>query len=329
MTKPVEDRFADLRRIDATACDGTIVVTGGYGGIGAEAVRTLHRSHPTSLIVVVGRNEAKAHSFAASLVPNVVAARLDLASLTDVDRFVAGIGQRITSGALPPVIALFCNAGTQAAPGKMEMSADGFEETFAVNHLAHMRLTLGLLPSFADQARLIVVSSGTHDPATMEGRFNKPILRSASELADPNNPVTVKTNAIVRYSTSKLCNLLFAYEFARRADTLAPGKRINVLTYDPGGVPGSDLLRGMNPLAKRVLTAPWLMRLLGVTIRTPSEAGRYLAALMDRDAGDEPGYWQGPDRSRSSSVSRDQEAARSLWDESEDLFAGAIATSSN
>ena len=315
-----DDRLRDLNRLEAATFDGTIIVTGGYGGIGAEAVRALHRAHPRALILVAGRNERKAHAFAASLPPNVAGARLDLAALGEVDGFADDIGRRVASGAIPPIRALVCNAGTQAAPGGMEVTEDGFEATFAVNHLAHMRLTLRLLPHFSDRARLIVVSSGTHDPTTMEGRFNKPVLRSAAELADPNHPATAKTNSIVRYSTSKLCNLLFAYEVARRADELVPSKRIDVLTYDPGGVPGSDLLRGMNPLAKHVLTAPWLMRLLGVTIRTPSEAGGHLAVLLDQDAGDEPSYWQGPTRSRSSDASLDADAARRLWDESEALL---------
>ncbi len=329
MTQPVDDRLCNLDRIDATGFDGTIIVTGGYGGIGAEAVHALHRAHPHLLILVAGRNETKAHAFAASLPPNVAGVRLDLADLGDVEGFADQISRRVVSGDMPRIRALFCNAGTQAAPGGIEVTRDGFEATIAVNHLAHMRLTLRLLPNFSDHGRLIVVSSGTHDPATMEGRFNKPVFRSVAELADPNHPATAKTSSIVRYSTSKLCNLLFAYEIARRADDLLPGKRIDVLTYDPGGVPGSDLLRGMNPLARRVLTASWLMRLLGVTIRTPSEAGGYLAALLEREASDEPSYWQGPTRSSSSAASLDAVAARTLWDESEALLErhiGAIRT---
>ena len=328
MTKTQEDRLSDLNRIEAAAFDGTVIVTGGYGGIGAEAVRAMHQSHPRALILVAGRNETKARAFAASLPPNVASARLDLAALGDVDEFAEDIGRRVASGAMPRITALICNAGTQAAPGEMVITEDGFEATFAVNHLAHMRLTLCLLPQFADRARLIVVSSGTHDPAKMEGRFNKPVMRSAAELADPNQLATKQTNSIVRYSTSKLCNLLFAYEVARRADELLPGKRIDVLTYDPGGVPGSDLLRGMNPLAKRVLTAPWLMRLLGVAIRTPSEAGEHLAALLERDAGEKPSYWQGPCRSHSSDASHDADSARSLWDGSEALLERRISATS-
>ena len=255
--------------------------------------------------------------------------RLDLSDLGDVEAFADEISRGVASGAVPRIRALFCNAGIQAAPGGIEVTRDGFEATIAVNHLAHMRLTLRLLPHLCDHARLIVVSSGTHDPTTMEGRFNKPVMRSAAELADPNHPATAKSSSIVRYATSKLCNLLFAYELARRADNLAPGKRIDVLTYDPGGVPGSDLLREMNALARRVLTASWLMRLLGVTIRTPSEAGGYLAALLEREVGDKPSYWQGPTRSSSSAASLDAVAARTLWDESEVLLErhiGAIRT---
>ncbi|MBY5932571.1 SDR family NAD(P)-dependent oxidoreductase [Tateyamaria omphalii] len=309
---------------DLAAFDKAILITGGYGGIGAEAARLLHATHPDALIIVAGRNANKAQAFAASCPPNVAGAKLDLASLPDVGRFALEYNVLVSTGVVPPLSALICNAGTQAGPGEMRVSEDGFEETFAVNHLAHMHLTLALLPSFANRARLIVVSSGTHDPNTMEGRFNKPILRNASVLANPLDPQTRNTNAIVRYSTSKLCNLLFAYEFARRAHDLAPNKVIDVLTYDPGGVPGSDLMRNINPLTKRILTAPWLMRLLRVTTRTPKDAGRYLAALLTQDVDHEPAYWQGPNRSRSSKTSLDPEHARALWDGSETLIQKAL-----
>ncbi len=319
-------RLIDLDRIQLSSYAETIIVTGGYGGIGAECVRALHNTHPNALIVVAGRNEQKAKTFARALSPNVAGARVNLSSLADVDVFAKSIVARANQD-LPPIKALICNAGTQAGMGKMNVSEDGLEETFAVNHLAHMHLTMTTLPAYQDHSRLIVVSSGTHDPKSMEGRFNKPVLLASEDLADPQNRQTAKTNSLVRYSTSKLCNLLFAYEFARRAEELAPNKSIDVLAYDPGGVPDSDLMRGTNPLAKRVMTAPWLIKLLGVTTRTPDEAGRHLAALLHNAVEDNPSYWRGPDQRRSFEASYDVETAQRLWDQSSALIDRVLRSS--
>src|SRR6478736_270684 len=139
--------------------------------------------------------------------------------------------------------AVVCNAGVQVVSGERR-SADGFELTFAVNHLGHFALVCGLLEQLAHPARIVVVSSDTHDPARRTA-MPTPRYTSADELAmassEPGEPP--QTAGRRRYTTSKLCNLLFAYELDRRLD-----HGVTVNAFDPGLMPGSGLARDYPPL---------------------------------------------------------------------------------
>jgi NAD(P)-dependent dehydrogenase (short-subunit alcohol dehydrogenase family) len=90
---------------------------------------------------------------------NVVVLPLDLAKQASVRSFVETFHER----QFPPVAEIVCNAGVQnvAAPTKTD---EGYETTFAVNHLGHYRLTRLLLPDLAIGGRITFVSSVTHDP---------------------------------------------------------------------------------------------------------------------------------------------------------------------
>jgi short chain dehydrogenase len=85
---------------------------------------------------------------------------LDLAHLDSVRSFAAAVGERLGA---TPIDALVLNAGRSGdADGR---SVDGLEITFAVNHLAHYLLLRLLLPRLANHARIVLTTSGTHDPA--------------------------------------------------------------------------------------------------------------------------------------------------------------------
>jgi NAD(P)-dependent dehydrogenase (short-subunit alcohol dehydrogenase family) len=164
---------------------------------------------------------------------------LDLASLRSVRDFVdAVLG-------LPAIHAVVCNAAVQVvfcAPS----TADGYEMTFGVNHLGHFALICGLLDTVMEPPRIVVVSSGTHDPARFTG-MPHPHYTSAYDLADPPGELTAEEGRR-RYTTSKLCNLLFTYELDRRLEHGAQGVTVNA--FDPGMMPGSGLGRDYRPLQR-------------------------------------------------------------------------------
>src|SRR5262249_3303476 len=147
----------------------------------------------------------------------------------------------VRDASLPPLHAVVCNAGLQVVSG-IERTADGVETTFGVNHLGHFALVQGLLDVLARPARIVVVSSGTHDPTKPRG-MPPPRYPSAAALAHPAESADVDGRR--RYTTSKLCNVLYAYELDRRL-----GDDVTVNAFDPGLMPGSGLARDYSALGR-------------------------------------------------------------------------------
>jgi NAD(P)-dependent dehydrogenase (short-subunit alcohol dehydrogenase family) len=175
----------------------------------------------------------------------------------------------------------------------------------------------------APSARIVVVSSDTHDPRKRTG-MPWPRYPSAATLARPDDEHTQSQAARLgreRYTTSKLCNILFAYELDRR---LGAGEgRVTVNAFNPGLMPGSGLARDYGVLQR----AAWrfLMPALRVLpqVRGIERSGSDLAALAADPAyeGVTGCYFDGLEPIRSSEDSYDREQARDLWETSERLIA--------
>jgi NAD(P)-dependent dehydrogenase (short-subunit alcohol dehydrogenase family) len=213
-----------------------------------------------------------------------------------------------------------CNAGVQVVSGT-EWTADGFEMTFGVNHLGHFALVQGLLDELAHPARIVVVSSGTHDPSKHTG-MPHPGYTSAADLARPRAEQSAGDGRR-RYTTSKLCNVLFTYELDRRLGHGGHGVAVNA--FDPGLMPGSGLARDYPPLQR--LAWRYLLPALRVLpgVRSTRTSGRYLAALAndERFDGVSGRYFDGLRPIRSSADSYDGDKALDLWETSERLLTHA------
>jgi NAD(P)-dependent dehydrogenase (short-subunit alcohol dehydrogenase family) len=237
---------------------------------------------------------------------------LDLASLQSVRNFVS-MFEKLH---LPPLHGLINNAGMQVMNG-LEYTKDGYEITFATNHLGHFLLTNLLIDKFAKPARVIIVSSGTHDPNTTEGKFNAPMFLGATKLAKPTSDKEM--TGLQRYSTSKLSNLLFGYELARRTENM----NIAANAFDPGAVPATNLLQSIkNPFARgRVKASTKLFQLMGFTVSTPEISGSAMARLLlDEKLEHTTGkYFQILVEKQSSQQSYDAILAAELWKDSEEL----------
>ncbi len=249
---------------------------------------------------------------------------LDLGSLAAVRAFVQEIETRDL-----PLRALVCNAGLQVHRGP-QLSADGYELTFAVNHLGHFLLTNLLLARLVKSApaRIVVVASGVHDPKLHTG-MPKAAVTDIATLAATGGPRAGEFNGRLAYVNSKLCNLWFTYELVRRIEAarLSTDERpLSVNAFEPGLVPGSGLAREY-PAALRFV---WDRILPGVaavlsplvpTINPAPKAGRALAhVVLDPACARESGkYFPSHSRWReapSSEASYDVDRARALWDAS-------------
>jgi NAD(P)-dependent dehydrogenase (short-subunit alcohol dehydrogenase family) len=312
----------------------TVVITGGNAGIGYACAATL-AADPSWHVVLACRNQERGADAARAIAAatgntSVEAMRLDLAKLASVRAFAAALaGAALTGGApaagaaRPPLRALVCNAGVQLVRG-VQYTADGVEATFGVNHLGHFLLALQLLDALTPPARVVFVSSGTHDPRRRTG-LPAPRYDTAEALAYPERgPSAAAAGGASagrrRYTTAKLCNVLCAYEMDRRLRAADPARAVAVNVFDPGAVPGTGLARDAGRLTRLVWDGgvsrlvPLLAR-AGLPFRTPDAAGRALARLVTDPAleGVSGRYFEGEHEARSSAESYDRRKAADLW----------------
>ncbi|SCF11837.1 NAD(P)-dependent dehydrogenase, short-chain alcohol dehydrogenase family [Micromonospora coriariae] len=190
------------------------VVTGGASGIGLETARAL--AHAGAEVTLAVRDTAAGDRAAADITAGgalgaVRVARLDLADRASIDTFVTG-----WSGALHILVN---NAGVMALP-ELTRTAERWEKQFAVNHLGHAELTLGLHDALAAarDARIVVVSSSAHQQSPV-------VFDDIHFTARPYE-------AWSAYGQSKTATILFTVALARRWDT--DGITANAL--HPGGI---------------------------------------------------------------------------------------------
>ncbi|MCL4790588.1 MAG: SDR family NAD(P)-dependent oxidoreductase, partial [Gammaproteobacteria bacterium] len=242
---------------------------------------------------------------------------LDLGSLRDIRRFTQHFAQSGHS-----LHALVCNAGVQNGTLGAR-TADGHEQTFGINHLGHFLLVNLLLPRLAAGGRIVTVSSAAHDPARRTG-LPRPRLTDARLMAHPETDPELDTDPALAarraYATSKLCNLLFTHELARRLAT--SGNAITVNAFDPGFMPGTALSRSMTPMPRFLfqhLLAPLGRLLPGIT--SPEQSGAGLARLVEDPALTRVngGYFTGSGAATPSIESRNVEKAAVLWRQSAEL----------
>lgn len=232
-----------------------------------------------------GRTEAAAAEIGSASASPPRAEIADLASLEQV-RGLAGL-ERID--------VLINNAGLVL--GERRITPDGFEHVFALNHLAPFLLTSLLLPKLAASApaRVVTVTSDAHSAARLD-------------LSDPN--LERGWDSWRSYANSKLANILFTRELARRLD----GTGVTANCAHPGVV-RTGFGRESRPLLR-----------LGITIARPFMASPergadtivYLASSPDV-AGQTGGYYVKRQRREPSAAARDDAAARELWEISEKL----------
>lgn len=226
----------------------TILITGANSGLGLASTRALAAKGAT--VVMACRNEDKAREAMAQVRAETPDARLefmplDLASLQSIHGFAEQY--RKTHKRLD---VLLNNAGVMAIPRRE--TADGFEMQLGTNHLGHFALTGLLLPllEHTPRSRIVNVASQAHRSGKMSWNDLQG-TRSYSKWA--------------RYGQSKLANLLFTYELARRLT--AKGSHVQVSVGHPGysdtnlqfvgpQMEGSSLVERISALGNRLFAMP-------------------------------------------------------------------------
>lgn len=295
----------------------SVIITGGNSGLGYQCAKVLGQSGGEWAVFIAGRDKARVEKAVSELRSttrnaNIHGLQLDLASFVSIREFAA----KWAEGKYPPLHGLVCNAGVQIISGTT-YTQEGFETTFAVNHLGHFLLANLLIPCMERNSQIVWVSSDTHDPTKKTGmpapRYTTPEL-----LAHPQPANTTVDNVLegrIRYTTSKLCNLYTVYEMDRRLQQKHMFIRVNA--FNPAMMPGTGLARDYSPVMKFAwnYVLP-MMSLVSNKIRTPSQSGNALARLfLDSEIAAVSGkYFDGYKPIRSSDESYDLARAKELWD---------------
>ena len=270
------------RSVPATfvAVPGTYIVTGANRGLGLAIAHALAAHSGVQLILAV-RDPDAARPLVQTLRERAGAASdlrvrveaLDLGSLASVAAFC----QRWRG----PVSGLVNNAGLQNT-GSMRLSADGLEETFAVNYLGALALSWGMRTGLRG-GRCLFIGSGTHHPRHVTARlsgFRGARFQSVAASAHPApDSRAVRQAGRDRYATSKLLCTSAAHALARGA----VAEQTQFFCLDPGMMPGTDLARGATAVErfvwKNILPAlRWLLPDTTTTARSAASAAWLIAA---------------------------------------------------
>jgi retinol dehydrogenase 12 len=268
----------------------TCLVTGATHGVGLATARALAAAGAT--VLVHGRDAALGSAVAAGIGresgnPAVRFVRADFMHLEEVRELAAELGS------LPRLDVLINNAALIDTAGRC--TAEGYDATFGVNHLAPFLLTNLLLPKLraSTPARVIVVASQAH--------------RRAGWL-DFDDLMNTRVGYLRAYGRSKLANLLFMRALARRLR----GSDVTVNAAHPGVV-RSQLFRGL-PAPLRFALAT-VLRPFTRSLEQGARTSVYLAtaAQLARASG---GYYRDCQRVEPAAAARCDEAAARLWNES-------------
>jgi retinol dehydrogenase-12 len=266
----------------------TVLITGATAGIGLATARGLARKGAT--LVLVGRSPQRLEETETTIRretgnPNISGLLADLSSQAQVRRLAEEFLQRNDR-----LDVLINNAGSIFI--RRMVSADGIEMTLALNHLAYFLLTNLLLERLKESApsRIINVASNSHE--------GKSLLLDDLEMKNGYS-------GRKQYGHTKLMNILFTYELARRLE----GSGVTVNALHPGFVAtsmGRDN-RGVYRLAIR------LAQLVAMPPAEGAQTSIYLAA-SPQVAGVTGKYFVRSQPTASTPQSMDKEAARSLWE---------------
>ncbi len=268
----------------------TVLLTGCNSGIGLAALRALTARGAT--VIGAARSEDKAREAGAASPERIVPIACELSEPSSV----RAAAQRVK--AQPALLdAIICNAGIMALP---ELTLKyGYELQFLTNHVGHFLLVTSLLDKLAPDGRVVVLSSDAHRGAPKEGI-------DFDNLAGERGYSAWQT-----YGRSKLANLLFAKQLARRFR----GTERTATAVHPGVI-RTNLGRHMNPVFRAVLAAATPLFLKSV----PEGAATEVWAAVHPGAAKLSGeYLADCNVARPRRIANDEALAERLWAKTEEI----------
>ncbi len=271
------------------------VVTGSNSGIGKETALALLGMGAT--VVMVVRSQEKGQKALDEIVSktgnhSVSLMICDMSSMASIRRFAADLKNRFSN-----LDVLINNAGAEFV--KRQVTAEGFEQTFAVDYLAPFLLTCELLDLFKASApsRIINVSSGL----AKNGKI---------DFDDLQNEKNYK--GMQAYSNAKLMLMMFSYELSRRLQ--GTGVTVNVLM--PGFV-ATNLGKNSGSLSSAIMFT--MVRPMQISAKKGAETSVYLASADEvKDVSGK--CFAKKKEVETCPVSYDQEAQKRLWNETVKLL---------
>ena len=281
-----------------------VVVTGGTSGLGLATVEELLAQG--SDVFAIGRNPDRCRQIEAELqsrfTPQVIRFIMcDLSATAAVRAGAREIRAALVEAGHVSIDALINNAATVSS--WRIATPEGYEQQFAVNHLAAFLLTHELLPllELGYPARVVVVASGSH----RHGRIHW------------SDPMLTRGYSLLRaYEQTKLANVMFCEEFNRR---YAHHSRVEAFAYDPGLMRTDIGMKSTGGLESAV----WRMRTISRRAIDPSVSARALAHLSLANREELESHYMVLDRPGvAGRNARDPRDARRLWELSERLCSG-------
>jgi len=270
-----------------------VVITGATNGIGLAAAEQL--AARGAQLAIVARSEARARPALERIRKAAEGAEVDvlMADLSDQSSVRALAGQILER--YPRLDVLVNNAG--AVFTTRQLSPDGIELTWAVNHLGPFVLTALLLDRLKGSApaRVVTTSSDAHTGAHIP-------------FDDLDAERSYARRGFTRYGETKLANILFTAELGRRL----AGTGVTANCFHPGVV-ATGFNRNNGPFMSLVMT------LIRPFSRTPQKGAETLVWLVDSpEVSDEQGrYFVDKHRQSPTPEGQDMEAAHRLWEVSE------------
>jgi len=287
----------------------TVIITGANSGLGFETAKKIAGYSKDFEIILACRNLEKAQSAKEQIIKetgnqNVLVMQLDTSSLDSVRKFAADYKKHYNK----PIYALLCNAGISGIGQDKQLTKDGFDIIFETNHLGHFLLTNLLLPLMEKEGKIIVTASDMHNPPLKEGETFEWLGTEA--LAHPDDRTA---GGSIRYSYSKLCNVYFVYELARRLKSQNSGIKVNA--FNPG-LMKTHLIKDTNEQFYEFVRINWPERY--------GDLDNSSSALAELTYSDDIILSSGHFYDRSirpcftSALSYNEENAKELWEKSEE-----------